>query len=299
MSTGSVLPATVVAEPSSVGSMIDVADHLFTELLSLPDRIFTRQDARAMGIRDDVLTAALSRGVIVRICRGVYTAPHTWTKEEHRHLLARAALRAYPDAVLFGATAVAAHEIPLFEVPVVRGDIGRPIAREARTEHLRIRPLRHDPVETAWGPATDLASALVQLTMDHGITAGVASIDAALQCRAITEDDLDSAYEQVRGWPLSSRVRCALAWSDGDSESLGESVTRIILLAAGWQVTSQVPVVNVRGELIARADLGIEGTKVLIEFDGKVKYAEGERMRSFARRSVRIASELSATSSCA
>ncbi|WEV78993.1 hypothetical protein O9K63_04105 [Janibacter cremeus] len=255
--------------------MIDVVPSLFSELLALPDAIFTRQDALGVGLSDEVLTAALRRGLIIRICRGAYTAPGTWTREEHRQLLARAALRTYPDAVMIGATAVAAHGIPLFEVPVVPSDIARAIVREARTEHLRIRPLRHEPMATPWGPATDLATALVQMTIDHGITAGVASIDAALQRRAATTHALDAAYELVRRWPLSSRVRCALEWSDGDAESLGESVTRVILRAAGWQVASQVPIVDRHGEIIARADLGIEGTRVLIEFDGKVKYTDG------------------------
>lgn len=255
--------------------MIDVAPHLFTELLALPDAIFTRQDALGMGLCDEVLTGAAHRGLITRICRGAYTAPGTWSQGGHRQLLAKAALRTYPDAVLTGATAVAAHGIPLFEVPVVRTDIARPIAREARTEHLRIRPLRQDPVQTPWGPASEPATALVQMTIDHGITSGVASIDAALQQRTTTYEALDAAYQHVRRWPLSSRVRCALDWSDGGAESLGESVTRVILRAAGWQVVSQVPIVDRHGELVARVDLGIEGTRVLIEFDGKVKYADG------------------------
>lgn len=260
---------------ATVAPMIDVAPTLFSELLALPDRIFTRQDALGVGLSDEVLNAALRRGLITRICRGAYTVPGTWTREEHRHLLAKAALHTYPDAVLIGATAVAAHGIPLFEVPVVPTDIARPIIREARTEHLRIRPLRHGVVETSWGPATDLATGLVQMTMDHGITAGVASIDAALQWQETTTQTLEAAYELVRRWPLSSRVRCALEWADGDAESLGESVTRVILRAAGWQVVSQVPIVDRHGEFVARVDLGIEGTRVLIEFDGKVKYADG------------------------
>lgn len=255
--------------------MIDVTSHMFTELLALPDAIFTRQDALGADLCDEVLLAARRRDLIARICRGAYTAPGPWTTDQHRQLLAKAALRTYPDAVLSGATAVAAHGIPLFEVPVVPADIARPISREARTEHLRIRPLRHDPVETPWGPGTDVATALVQMTLDHGVTPGVASIDAALQRGATTREALDAAYELVRRWPLSSRVRCALEWSDGDSESLGESVTRVILRAAGWQVVSQVPIADRHGELIARVDLAIKGTKVLIEFDGKVKYADG------------------------
>lgn len=255
--------------------MIDVSADLFTDLLAMPDGIFTRQDALRAGLRDKALIAALRRGLLVRLCRGAYTSPGTWTKGEHRRLLARAALRVYDDAVLVSGTAVAGHGIALFEVPVVRVDLARPIVREARTRHLRIRPLRGKPVETEWGPAVPLPEALIQLTMDHGVPAGVASIDAAMHTGAVTREDLQAAYEAVRRWPLSSRARCALAWADGESESLGESVTRVILRGMGWSVQSQVPIADADGVVFARVDLGIEGTNVLIEFDGKVKYSDG------------------------
>ena len=252
-----------------------VALDLFAPLLALPDGIFTRQDALRAGLDDEVLTAAVTRGRIARLCRGVYTSPRVWSRDEHRQLLARAALRTYPDAVLTSATAVAAHGIALFEVPVVRTDIARPIKRQATTEHLRIRPLRGDAVGTPWGPATDLASALVQMTLDHGICCGLASIDGALHTDAVTRDDLEAAFDAVSSWPRSSRMRCALAWADPQAESLGESVTRMHLLAAGWSVCSQKVIVDERGEFVARVDLGIEETSVLIEFDGKVKYTDG------------------------
>lgn len=257
------------------GRMIDVSADLFTELLAMPDGIFTRQDALRAGLQDKVLIAARRRGLLVRLCRGAYTSPGAWTKGEHRRVLARAALRVYDDAVLTSGTAVAAHGIALFEVPVVRVDIARPIAREATTKHLRIRPLREQFIETEWGPAMPLPAALVQLTMDHGIPAGVASIDEALHTGAVTREALESAYDKVRRWPLSSRARCALAWSDSSSESVGESVTRVILRGMGWSVESQVPIADSDGVVFARVDLGIEGTNVLIEFDGKVKYTDG------------------------
>lgn len=255
--------------------MIDIKETIFSGLLELPDGIFTRQDALRAGLRDDALSAGQSRGVITRLCRGAYTSPGRRSTEEHRHLLALAALRVYPDAALASGTAVAAHGLPLFEVPVVRTDIVRELKREAQTEHLRIRPLRSAPVETPWGPATDLASSLTQLTMDHGIPAGLAAVDAALHVRAVSWDELEAAGERVAGWPHSSRMRCVLAWADEQSESVGESVTRAVLRGAGWSVTSQVPIADRDGVVFARADLGIEGTKVLIEFDGKVKYTDG------------------------
>lgn len=258
-----------------VRPMIDVSDTAFGYLLSLPDGIFTRQDALRAGVRDEVLIGGVHRGLIRRVCRGAYTAPGPRTKGEERRLLARAALRLYPDGVLLGGTAVAAHGIPLFEVPTAPADLARPIKREATTRHLRLRPLRDEAVETAWGPATGLPTALVQLTLDRGVVIGLASIDASLHSKAVTFDQLEQAFDRVTGWPHSGRVRCALDWSDSDSESLGESVTRATLRGAGYHVESQVPIADRDGVIFARVDLGIEGTRVLIEFDGKIKYTDG------------------------
>lgn len=255
--------------------MIDVSKDLFTDLLALPGGIFTRRDALRVGLRDRVVVAAVRRGIITRVCRGVYAAPGPWSVEEQRRLLAMGALRTYEDAALVGASAVAAHGVPLYRVPVLPGDIARPVARGARTAQLRIRPLRHAVVPTDWGPASDLPSSLAQLTMDHGVLRGVASIDAALHGGLVAKGELRATLERVAGWPHGSRYRCALAWSDGRAESLGESVTRAILLGAGFDMTSQVPIEGRDGSVFAFVDLGVEGTRVLIEFDGKVKYTDG------------------------
>lgn len=261
--------------PANAGGMREVSGAPFAQLVAMPDGIFTRQDALRHGVTDEVLTAAVRRGVIARLCRGAYTVPGPRTKGEDRRLIARAALRLYPDAMLCGATVVAAHGISLFEVPLLPVDGARPIKREAGTRHLRFRPTHVPPVKTPWGPGQPLPDALVQLTMDHGVVAGVASIDAALHAESVTRADLDRAFARVARWPHSSRARCALAWADEDAESLGESVTRVILLGAGFAVTSQVRIEEVDGDFIARVDLGIEGTNVLLEFDGKVKYTDG------------------------
>ena len=41
-------------------------------------------------------------------------------------------------------------------------------------------------------------------------------------------------------------------------------------------MTPQVPIVDERGVFVARVDFLVKGTKVIIEFDGKVKYAAGD-----------------------
>lgn len=65
-----------------------------------------------------------------------------------------------------------------------------------------------------------------------------------------------------------------LSFTDPRSESVGESRLRFMLASFGIDVVSQV-IVRDGDAVVARADLGVRGTKVLIEFDGAVKYREG------------------------
>ena len=63
---------------------------------------------------------------------------------------------------------------------------------------------------------------------------------------------------------------------DGRRESVGESRCGVALAMAGIDVTPQVTIRDERGHLVARVDFLVDGTKVVIEFDGKVKYAAGD-----------------------
>ena len=58
--------------------------------------------------------------------------------------------------------------------------------------------------------------------------------------------------------------------ADGASESAGESRTRLLLTDLGWTVRSQVRVLDGE-EVVARVDL-LVGERVVVEFDGLVKY---------------------------
>ena len=63
---------------------------------------------------------------------------------------------------------------------------------------------------------------------------------------------------------------------DARSESPGESRLRVHLQVAGISVVPQVVIWDEEGEFVARVDFVVEGTKVVVEFDGKVKYRDGD-----------------------
>ena len=59
-------------------------------------------------------------------------------------------------------------------------------------------------------------------------------------------------------------------------ESVGESRCGIAMSLAGIRAVPQVEVRDAFGNLVARVDWLIKGTKVIVEFDGKIKFAPGD-----------------------
>ena len=239
--------------------------------------ITTAQAAQA-GLSAPVLVKLVKAGVLQHPGRGLYAIaalresdPKAW----HRQLCAGAFLL-YPDAVLAGTTALLAHGIPVWGAPLGVPTILRPIKRAGGMTAFWVRPARGETLWTEWGPASPPASALVQHAVDHGIVTGVVSADAALREGSVTLDQLTEQVDAVATWPHSSRAASMLRLVDGRRESVGESRCGVALALAGVDVTPQVTLRDERGHFVARVDFLVDGTKVVIEFDGKVKYAAGD-----------------------
>ena len=103
--------------------------------------------------------------------------------------------------------------------------------------------------------------------------------DSALRAGSVTPAGLTDALADLRHHTGIGAVRAALARADGRHESPGESRTAYVLRCLGFEVEPQL-------ELVAdgrrfRADFRVTGTRVLVEFDGAVKYADGRRQTLF------------------
>jgi hypothetical protein len=237
--------------------------------------VFTTPQARALGLGDRHLARMRRDRVITPIARSVSMLGSA-SPTQPDALLAlrtRGALALYPDARAVGASAVVELGLPLFGVEDPRADIVRPVRREVVTELCRIRP-PHPLVRrlAAPTPGREVAEALVQLALDHGHVTAVVAADRALHDGTVTVALLEEVAREIKGWPDAARVRTMLAYADGRAESVGESRLRLFVRALGWAVTPQAPVVEA-GRVFAYADLGVDGTNLLLEFDGRVKYA--------------------------
>ncbi len=241
--------------------------------------VFTTAQARGVGVGERALTRLRRQRSIVSIGRSVYAFTPDWPEREVDRLAARTrgAVALYPDAVPCGASDLALRDIPLFGVDTSRADIVRPVHREVLTGLCRIRephPVIR-PGTTTGGTSEGIAGAVVQTALDHGHVPAVVAGDHVLHRELTTLEAIDAAFLAVEGWPDAGRVRTMRAFLDGRSESVGETRLRLFVRALGWSVIPQLPIADDHDEVFAYADLGVEGTNLLLEFDGRVKYGEG------------------------
>lgn len=247
-------------------------------LTALHGGVFTTSEAEAVGLSRETLGALRRSRAVRRLARGVYACGEAPETSEARHLeLCRALLVAYPDAVLAGRSAVVAHGLPTWGVPLEHVLLHRPVDRQVARSGavIRAQDLTQVPLLSATGPTTSVAAAVVQLALDHGSVQGVVSADAALRQQLVTESDLTAEVARRGGHRRVQRAASMLRWVDPLSESPGESRLRVALCAGGLELESQFVVHDERGRTLGRADFRVKDARVLIEFDGLVKYADG------------------------
>ena len=162
----------------------------------------------------------------------------------------------------------------------------------------RLQP-QHVPLLQASPRALSPALGCVLVAAANGVEAGVVPMDAALHRGLCAPADLQAALAHPGARYGGSSARAAVNSADGLSESPGESRTRLLLSALGVEVRAQVELRDAEG-LIGRVDF-LVGERVVVEFDGAVKYegADGreallrekrreERLRDAGFRVVRV-----------
>ncbi len=244
--------------------------------------LVTTRQMEGLGVNRLVISGWCGAGLLTRQLRGVYAVSSLLEPAagpdaaEKLHLRrCRAALMAYPDAVLASVSAALAHGLPVWGCDLARPVIRRPVDRGRGIVGVHVRRPARASVDTAYGPAVPVATAVAELAIDHGIVPGVVSADAALHRGLVTVDDLDAHIADLTiRW--SSRPKAMARLADGRSESVGESRLRCILAFDGWELEPQVEVCDARGQVFARMDGVLKGTRVALEFDGRIKYAEGD-----------------------
>jgi very-short-patch-repair endonuclease len=192
-----------------------------------------------------------------------------------------------PSGAWTGLTALRVHELWLPDVPAlmphfvamgsVRGEV-RPIRGR-----LQVSRHPHPPAFTEIDGlrVVPVPDALLACARVLGLLDLVCLIDSALHLgRCTTADIRSAAGPRRKGAPA---LRTGLGHANGAAESLWESVLRLLHECLGVRVLPQAEVFDDFGRFLARADLLVEGTRTLHEYDG-APHREAAQHRKDLRR---------------
>lgn len=252
------------------------------------NRVVMTRDAERAGIPRLRLVDLAKHGELTHLTRGGWTTG-TPTDGQDRHLLRTIAImRRHRETS--GATAHSA--LLLRGLPLVDGDLSR--VHLIRSD---VFSTRRGKDFTVWSPSGELVEvtrpprieapelcAEVAVAIVHAGLVGtphtaLVAADAAVSRGLVTQTELDvAAADLARGAKGVAAVRRALAKVDGRHESPGETLTRDVCTGLGYELEPQVWI----GPW--RVDFMVKGTRVVIEFDGAVKYGDGTDLVAEKRR---------------
>lgn len=236
----------------------------------------------AVGADELEVARHVRSGELVRLRRGLFADGDRWreaTPEQRLVARVRAELHERPGAAASHACAAAAHGLPLWGTGL-RVDIVCSTPRRRMRSGVCLHPWPKG-VEVAFvegAACVPPAFAVAQVALEHGHVPGLVCLDAALHAGRVTSEDVAGAVEVLAPTRSSCRrLDAVVAAADPACESVGETRTRVLLADLGFEVRSQVRISDDRG-LVGRVDF-LVGERVVVEFDGMVKYggAEGRR----------------------
>ncbi|HQZ00772.1 MAG TPA: hypothetical protein PKV13_07460 [Propionicimonas sp.] len=223
------------------------------------------------------LERGLATGDLQRVRRGFVTDATEPLKPSQQHLVRLRATAPYLGRQTYFSrySAAALHGLPLFarryaEVTVARAGGGH--GSIASTVHARRARLGESEVTEIDGlPVTSLARTVADLVRELPFAEAVTLTDAAL-ASGVDRSILFALTDTGRG---CRRAAAAIVFADGDSESPGESLSRVRMFQAGLVMpTLQHVVLDQAGRFLGRGDFYWEHKDVIGEFDGESKYGE-------------------------
>lgn len=240
--------------------------------------IHSRTDLHATGLDDRTILRLERQGQLVRVRRGHYV----WAREgigeldvRGRHALAcRAALLDRPEAVISHGSAATLWNLPVpssareevhLTVPGARA--GR-VRAGVRVTRGQLQELDEDVLDAL--RVTTVPRTLVDLGRHESLRWTVAAVDDALHRQLCTLEEVLAALERSARVPGTVMARRAVLLGDARSESVGESLSRMMFIDAGLPPTELQKEFTWPGGR-ARVDFWW-GAGVVGEFDGRVKY---------------------------
>jgi len=242
--------------------------------------VVTTEQLRAAGTSRAAARHAVRTGRWTAAGRGAVALVDVRDPDK-RHLVARRthAVQAAAETILrpghvtSGRSAAIQHGLPTLNVPTsaevtARRDVGNGRRGPA---HVHRAGVEEDEVVDWYGaPVLDVARTVVDLAR-HDRWDGLMAADAALRESTTSTARIGAALDRARQWPGVRQAREVLALADPRAESPLESITRLRMHDDGFPpVTPQLWIGRYR------VDLAVPELGLVVEADGRVKYATGD-----------------------
>lgn len=230
---------------------------------------------RADGVDPRILRKAVAAGDVDRLRRGVYRVPGELSRTQEHRLMVRATMPGLCDeAVASHASAAVLHGLLVRTATLGRVHVTRR-AKGWRTPlvHVHTAALTDDEVCLVQGiRTTTIPRTLSDLGRCEELCWAVVALDDALRRSLVDRKDLDALALAAKGLPGAPGLRAAVRLADDASQSAGESLCRVAFHQAGLpDPVLQYEVRDAKG-LVGRVDLCWPEFRVIVEFDGRVKY---------------------------
>lgn len=217
------------------------------------------------------LAAAVSAGTVLRISRGTYALPGADPAVVTAYVH-RARLGCASAAHFLRLDVLTPPTLPHLSVPRSRGATPS-AARNRHPARLHREDLGAARGDERW-PVVTLPQALARMLLCQPAHHALVTIDSALARRLVTPGDVLAALPARA--PVHARLTLDLA--DGRAQSPIETIARLALRAAGFQVE---PAHHVEG--VGYVDLLVEGC-VVVELDGFAYHSRRVEYRNDRRR---------------
>lgn len=231
--------------------------------------VFSAAQARQAGYTSDALARLVTTGEAHPLIRGWYATRPPHDQTDWNRLATRAAfLRMGRRAMASHTSALVWHSLPIVYASLARVHLTRTGPGSSRSRP----PVKLHAALPGLAPSdrVPVAHAVIQSGLEYQPLTALAAADAALHAGRMSLDDLAAALHLFAGCTGIGPVRAILAEADARIESPGESILGHRVRSLGWDLEPQFEVPTDLGT--KAADFRVKGTRLLLEFDGAIKY---------------------------
>ncbi len=257
----------------------------------------------AAGLSAARIRSLVRQGVLAPAGRGIYAhaAPAAALAAqpggEHALRIAAALAVTGPEAAGSHHSAALVHRLDLLGRTHLPGTVtvtrraGAPGSRTARPGirlHIAALPPGHVTTRHGGLRVTSAARTVVDLARMSSFRAGVVTADSALHSGQTSLGDLRGVLAECARWKGIGQARQVVEFADGRSESVLESLSRVVFRERGLPPPELQVWVGAGGMTLGRVDFLWRRYRTIGEADGAMKYSNPASARAQLQRDARL-----------